>query len=146
WATTDTSFSLVVKALAVSGLGIGPAIVPLLWWLFRKLPSSATLHVAAVVDTALALGATAASALIPTVIDRRFQVHFSELRSRITLEHLFVTHIAPSGKAIRELAALVTQQSYALAFADVAFALTAIALLSIPLVFFIEYKEVHNIT
>jgi len=145
WATTDTSFSLVVKALAVSGLGIGPAIVPLLWWLFRKLPASATHDVAALTDTALAFGATAATALIPTLIDHRFQIHYSELRSRITLEHLFATHVMPGAKAIRELTALVTQQSYALAFADVAFALTAIALLSIPLVLFLEYKEVQKI-
>lgn len=141
WATTDTGFTLVVKALAVSGLGIGPAIVPLLWWLFRKLPASATHDVAALVDTALALGTTAASALIPTVIDHRFALHYSELRSRITLEHLFVRHIMPSAKAIRGLAALVTQQSYAMAFADVALILTVIALTSIPLLLLVEHEE-----
>jgi DHA2 family multidrug resistance protein len=143
WATTDTSFSLIVKALAVSGLGIGPAIVPLLWWLFRKLPQPATQSVATLVDTALVLGTTAASAVIPTVIDRRFQVHYAELRSRITFEHLLDVHLTPTVKTIRELAALVTQQSYALAFADVAFVLTVIALISIPLVLFIKTEEIQ---
>ena len=144
WATTDTSFTLVVKALALSGLGIGPAIVPVLWWLFRRLPASATHNVAALADTALALGTTAASALIPTIVDHRFQLHYAELRSRITLEHLFATNVAPTAKMIRELTALVTQQSHAMAFADVAFILTAIAVVSIPLVFFINYEEMQK--
>ena len=144
WATTDTSFSLVVKALAVSGLGIGPAIVPLLWWLFRKVPQSATHSVTTLVDTALVLGTTAASAVIPTVIDHRFELHYAELRSRITFEHLFAVHLAPTAKTIRELTALVTQQSYALAFADVAFVLTAVALISIPLVLLMRRDEIRG--
>jgi DHA2 family multidrug resistance protein len=146
WATTDTGFSLVVIALAVSGLGIGPAFIPLLWWLFRKLPAPETLGVTTLVDTALAFGTTAASALIPTVIDRSFQLHYSALRARITFEHLFAAHVSPTLKAIRQLTFLVTQQSYALAFADVAFVLTAIALLSIPLVLLVEHEEAQSTT
>jgi DHA2 family multidrug resistance protein len=146
WATTDTGFALVVAALAVSGLGIGPAFIPLLWWLFRKLPAPSTLSVTTLVDTALAFGTTAASALIPTVIDRRFQLHYAALRARITFEHLFAVHVTPTLKAIGQLTALVTQQSYALAFADVAFVLTAIALLSIPLVLFVEHEEIQHPT
>lgn len=144
WATTDTSFALVVKALAISGLGIGPAIVPLLWWLFRKLPASATLSLTTLVDTALVMGTTAASALIPTVLDRRFQLHYDDLRARITFEHLFAVHVSPTLKAIRILTTLVSQQSYALAFADVAFVLTGIALISIPLVLLIKPEEVKG--
>lgn len=146
WATTDTGFALVVEALAVSGLGIGPAFIPLLWWLFRKLPASATLSVTTLVDTALALGTTAASALIPTVVDRRFQVHYAALRARITFEHLFAVHLSPTLKALRQLTVLITQQSYALAFADVAFVLTGIALLSIPLVLLVEHEEIRRTT
>ena len=135
WATTDTSFALLVKALIVSGLGIGPAIVPLLWWLFREVPQSRTLAVTALVDTALVLGTTTAQALVPTALDHRFAFHSLVLSSNMTLGHLATaTRLAPSAHTLREFTQFVTQQSYALAFADVALVLTAIALISLPLV------------
>lgn len=142
WTTTDTSFTLLVKALIIGGLGIGPAIVPLLWWLFRSVPKSQTQSVTAFVDTALALGTTSALALVPTAIDHRFAIHYLDLRSKITLAHLLTTKLAPTTATIRALARLVTQQSYALAFADVALVLTIIALVSVPLIAFIDYAEV----
>lgn len=142
WTTTDTSFTLLVKALIVSGLGIGPALVPLLWWLFRFVPKSQTHSVTAFVDTALALGTTSALALVPTAIDHRFAIHYLDLGSRITLAHVLTTKLAPTTATIRVLDRLVTQQSYALAFADVALVLTIIALASVPLIAFIKHVEV----
>lgn len=100
---------------------------------------------AALVDTAFVLGTTAASGLITTVLDHRFALHYSQLRARITLEHLFATHVLASAKAVGELTSLVTQQSYALAFADVALVLTAVALFSIPLVLLVKNEDLHNI-
>lgn len=135
WTTTDTSFGLLVAALIVGGLGIGPAIVPLFWGLFHAIPQSRTLGVAAFVDTALVLGTTSAQALVPTAVDHRFAFHSLILSSHITLVQLTTaTRLTPTLHTLRAFDQLVTQQSYALAMADVALVLTVIALISLLLV------------
>lgn len=141
WTTTDTSFTLEVQALTVSGLGIGPALIPLLWWLFKTVPKSQTLAVTAFVDTALALGTRSALAVVPTAIDHRFAMHYNQLSSEITATHLTIVKLAAIPHSLALLTRLVAQQSYALAFADIALGLAVIAIITIPFIALVDHTE-----
>jgi DHA2 family multidrug resistance protein len=133
--TTGADFSTAILALIVGGVAIGPTIVPLLWRIFQAIPRASieTLRVATVVDLMLQLGTVAATAVIATAIDDRFAFHYEALRSTATLSRLSVIGLPPHMNASSLLTGLVTQQSYALAFADGALITGLIAVIALPL-------------
>jgi MFS transporter, DHA2 family, multidrug resistance protein len=132
--TTGTDFVAALAALIVGGVAIGPVIIPLLWSVFRAVPrdGNATVRAATVIDLALQLGTVAAGAVVVTILDRRFAFHFEMLRSTVTRARLAIVALPPHANR-GGLLGLVTQQAYALAFADAALVIGAIALAAFPL-------------
>jgi MFS transporter, DHA2 family, multidrug resistance protein len=138
--TTGADFSTLIVSLIVGGVAIGPTIVPLLWVIFQAIPRTSieTLRVATVVDLMLQLGTVVATATIATAIDERFSFHYDALRSTETLSRLQVIALPPHVNASTLLAGLLTQQSYALAFADGALIIGMIAVVAFPLALFLR--------
>jgi hypothetical protein len=84
------------------------------------------------------LGTVVATAVIATAIDDRFAVHYDALQSTATLSRLQAIALPPHVNAGSLLAGLAAQQSYALAFADAALITAAIAIVAVPLTFFLR--------
>jgi DHA2 family multidrug resistance protein len=141
--TTSADFSTTILALIVGGIAIGPTIVALLWAIFQAIPRDSVdvLRVATVVDLMLQLGTVVATALIATAIDDRFAFHFDVLRSNATLARLSTIALPPHVNASSLLAGLLTQQSYALAFADGALLTGLIAVIALPLALFLRKRS-----
>jgi DHA2 family multidrug resistance protein len=146
--TTGADFSTTIIALIVGGIAIGPTIVPLLWRVFQAIPrmSIETLRVATVVDLMLQLGTVAATAVIATAIDDRFAFHYEALRSTATLSRLSAIALPPHVNASSLLTGLVTQQAYALAFADGALITGVIALAALPLALSLRQRPGNRAT
>jgi DHA2 family multidrug resistance protein len=133
--TTQADFLTVVVPLIIGGIAIGPTIVPLLWVLFRSVPRATveTLRAATSIDLAFQLGSVGATALIPSIIDRRFAFHFDVIRSELTQPRLTPIGLPMHTNVAGLLTSLATQQSYALAFADAALVVGVVALAALPI-------------
>ncbi len=72
--------------------------------------------------------------MVDVVLDRRWSLHSVVLGAQMTLSNLNVQHFLQHGTAAH-LAGLVNARAAILAYADATFAIAALALVSIPLVF-----------
>jgi MFS transporter, DHA2 family, multidrug resistance protein len=132
--TTDTSFGHLVPGLMIGGFGTAMLFIPLLITIQSTMPAKDAPNASAFITLAFQLGGSIASASFVTMLDRRGQFHADVLTGQVTLANPAVRdtlgRLAPS-----RLAELVTAQAQTLAFADVAYVVTALAVILIPLVF-----------
>jgi DHA2 family multidrug resistance protein len=132
--TSDTSFGHLVPGLMIGGFGTAMLFIPLLITIQSTVPAKDAAKAAAFITLAFQLGGSIASASFVTMLDRRAQFHADVLAGQITLAHPAVRQALEQMQASR-LAQLVITQAQTLAFADVAYVVTALAAILIPFVF-----------
>ncbi|MBV8581322.1 MAG: DHA2 family efflux MFS transporter permease subunit [Candidatus Eremiobacteraeota bacterium] len=134
WATTsDTSFGHLIPGLMIGGCGTAMLFIPLLITIQSTTSPQDAPKASAFITLAFQLGASVASALFVTMLDRRTQFHTDAIAGSMTLA-------SPAAHALHsmtpaQLAGLVAAQATTLGFADVAYAVAALAVLLVPLVF-----------
>ncbi|HTJ25761.1 MAG TPA: DHA2 family efflux MFS transporter permease subunit [Candidatus Limnocylindria bacterium] len=131
--TTQTSFGHLIPGLMIGGLGTAMLFIPLLITIQSTTAAKDAPKASAFVTLAFQLGGSIGSASFVTMLDRRAQFHADILAGQVTLAKPAVR--ALSGLAPSRLAELVDVQAQTLAFADVAYVVTALAVILIPLVF-----------
>ncbi len=132
--TTAASFGTIIVSFVVGGIAIAPAMIPLLWGVLRAVPRSQTLGATTMLGLGLQLGGEATPAIVQSVLAHRFAFHYQVLRSNATPSRLAFAHLPAHLHAVQLLVRLITEQSYTLAFADVALVVATIAVLSAILV------------
>lgn len=132
--TTQTSFEHLLPGLMIGGLGTAMLFIPLLITIQSTMPPKDAPKASAFITLAFQLGGSIASASFVTMLDRRAQFHADVLAGQITLANPAVRETLGRLDAAR-LGELVAPQAQTLAFADVAYVVTALAVILIPLVF-----------
>jgi DHA2 family multidrug resistance protein len=132
--TTGSSFGHLVPGLMIGGFGTAMLFIPLLITVQSTTRPEDAPKAAAFVTLAFQLGGSIASASFVTMLDRRTDFHADVLAGNITVANPAVRdalgHLHPA-----QLAQMVATQAQALAFADVAYVVAALAVILIPLVF-----------
>ena len=139
--TSSTSFGALLPGLIIGGLGTAMLFIPLLIAVQTATTPEDAPKASAFITLAFQLGGSIAGALAVTLLDRRADFHADVLGSGITLARPVVqqalTHISPA-----QLYAAVVGQAETLAFADIAYAVTALALMLVPLVLLLQRQHV----
>jgi hypothetical protein len=132
--TTQTSFGHLIPGLMIGGLGTAMLFIPLLITIQSTTPAKDAPKAAAFVTLAFQLGGSVGSASFVTLLDRRAQFHADVLAGQMTLASPAI-RAALERFSPAQLAELVSAQAQAVAFADVAYVVSALAVILIPLVF-----------
>jgi DHA2 family multidrug resistance protein len=143
--TSSTSFAQLLPGLVIGGLGTAMLFIPLL--IAVQTSTSAdddAPKASSFVTLAFQLGGSIASAILVTMIDRRADFHAQILGANLTLARPVVRDALQSASP-QMLGALVAAQAQTLAFADLAYAVAAVAAILVPLVFLLQRSQ-HAIT
>ena len=135
--TSDTSFTQFLPGLILGGLGTAMLFIPLLIAVQTATTTEDAPKASSFVTLAFQLGGSVASAMLVTTLDRRADFHYSILGSAVTPANLALRGSLHAALP-QNIFGLVTAQAQTLAFADVAYAVTACAALLIPLVFLLQ--------
>jgi MFS transporter, DHA2 family, multidrug resistance protein len=142
YATTpQSSFETFMLPLILSGLGIVTLYIPLSIAVLGSTTPAQGPKASAFLNLALQLGGSIGVAGMSVFIHQRESFHSTILSAAATLGNVNVQHFVGS---IGQLAALVYTQSTVLSYADATFMVSAIGLLSIPLVFLIRRPKRSN--
>jgi DHA2 family multidrug resistance protein len=141
--TSMTSFGQLVPGLLIGGLGTAMLFIPLLIAVQTSTSADDAPKASSFVTLAFQLGGSIASAILVTMIDRRTDFHTQILGANVTLARPAVraalAAVSPQG-----LGVLVAGQAQTLAFADLAYAVAAVAAILIPIVFLLQRSH-HTI-
>jgi MFS transporter, DHA2 family, multidrug resistance protein len=96
------------------------------------------------ITLAFQLGGSVASAMLVTLIDRRADFHAQIVGAGLTLSRPIVRSALQSATP-QQLAGLAAVQAQTLAFADLAYAVAAVAAILVPIVFLLQRSQ-HTIT
>jgi DHA2 family multidrug resistance protein len=135
--TSDTSFTQFLPGLILGGLGTAMLFIPLLIAVQTATTTEDAPKASSFVTLAFQLGGSIASAMLVTTLDRRSDFHYSILGSAMTPANLALRGSLHAAQP-QNIFGLVMAQAQTLAFADVAYAVTACAALLIPLVFLLQ--------
>jgi DHA2 family multidrug resistance protein len=138
--TTTSDIGTFVVPLLVVGTGAAFVYSPLLVATMRAVPPEAAAKASSFIVLFFQLGGSISSAAIVAFLDRRLQFHQTILAAQATLERLPVAQFLQHGSPA-QLAAAVTSQSAALAYADAFFVTGALALLITPGVLLLSRKR-----
>ena len=134
--TTLSAFGTFLPGLILGGLGTAMLFIPLLIAVQTATPPDEAPKASSFITLAFQLGGSIASAVLVTMLDRRGDFHLDILSGGITANEpalAIVRSVTP-----QQLYGLVVTQAQTNAFADVAYAVAAIATLMIPLVFLLK--------
>jgi DHA2 family multidrug resistance protein len=140
--TSTTEFGTIVPWLIVTGIGVSFVFTPLLVAVLRGVAPADSPKAGAFITLALNLGGSFAAASLVTLLDRRESFHSVALGAQTTLSNPTVTRFLLHG-SLRQLAGIVTRQSFTIAFADVFFVMGAFAVLLSPLPFALKARSKH---
>ncbi len=133
--TTTADFWSFGWPLAVGGFGFGLIFVPLSVAVLSAVSGPETSKASSMLSLSQQLGASFATAVLVTTIDRRSALHLDTLAATITARHVANFATSTVHASVRELASLVRRQAITLGFADAnvlggiaAFAMVPIAL------------------
>jgi MFS transporter, DHA2 family, multidrug resistance protein len=139
--TSDTSFGSLLPGLIIGGLGTAMLFIPLLIAVQTATSPEDAPKASAFITLAFQLGGSIAGALAVVLLDRRVDFHADVLAGGITLASPAVrqalTHISPA-----QLSDAVAGQAQTLAFADIAYAVAALAVLLVPVVLLLQRQHV----
>jgi DHA2 family multidrug resistance protein len=129
--TTGSSFATFVVPLLVVGIGAAFVYSPLLVATMRAVAPDAAIKASSFIVLFFQLGGSISAAAIVAFLDRRLQFHQTMLAAEATLSRLPVVQFLQHGTPA-QLAAAVTAQAAALAYADAFFVTGVLALLVAP--------------
>jgi DHA2 family multidrug resistance protein len=129
--TTGSSFATFVVPLLVVGIGAAFVYSPLLVATMRAVAPDAAIKASSFIVLFFQLGGSISAAAIVAFLDRRLQFHQTVLAAEATLSRLPVVQFLQHGTPA-QLAAAVTAQAAALAYADAFFVTGVLALLVAP--------------
>ncbi|MBC5825835.1 MAG: hypothetical protein GIX02_13650, partial [Candidatus Eremiobacteraeota bacterium] len=132
--TPQASFWTFGFSLVLIGAGTAMLFVPLTIAVLGATKPADGPKASAFINLSTQLGGSIAVAMLDVVLDRRWSFHSVVLGGQMTLSNLNVQHFLQRGTA-GELAGLVNAQAAILAYGDATFAIAALALASIPLIF-----------
>ena len=130
--TSGSDFGTLVWPLVLAGVGTAFLIIPLLTVVVSSVSSARAPAANAFVTLSIQLGGSISSAIVVVVLDRRQRLHSDALAGH-TAQAAPGTFSSLSGGAA-SLFTLVQNEAYVLAYADVAYLVSAIALVLVPLV------------
>ena len=142
--TSQSSFWTFGAALIVSGLGLSQIFVPLSIAVLGSVPEKDVPAASAFFNLARQVGGSIATAVLVTVLVRGVTHHQAALGGDVTLHAQAVQQFLQSNggehslSALRNLANVVLQQAYVLAYADTSRWTALISLLLAPLVIFMR--------
>jgi DHA2 family multidrug resistance protein len=142
--TSMTSFEQFLPGLVIGGLGTAMLFIPLLIAVQTSTSADDAPKASSFITLAFQLGGSIASAILVTMIDRRADFHASIIGANLTLARPEVRDVLQS-VAPQQLAGLAAAQAQTLAFADLAYAVAAVAAVLIPIVFLLARSR-HTIT
>jgi DHA2 family multidrug resistance protein len=130
--TAGSDFGTLVWPLVLAGVGTAFLIIPLLTVVVSSVSDEIAPAANAFVTLSIQLGGSISSAVVVTILDRRQQWH-SDILAGNTTQHAPELARAFAGK-IGALFSLIQDQAYVLAYADIAFLVSAVAFALIPFV------------
>lgn len=130
----QASFWTFAFSLVTIGAGTAMLFVPLTIAVLGATKPQDGPKASAFINLSTQLGGSIAVAMLDVVLDRRWSFHSAVLGGRMTLSNLNVQRFLQHGTQA-ELARLVNAQAAILAYADATFAIAALALVSVPLIF-----------
>lgn len=139
--TPQSSFETFMLPLVLSGLGIVTLYIPLSIAVLGSTTPAQGPKASAFLNLALQLGGSIGVAGMSVFIHQRESFHSTILSAAATLSNLNLQHFIGS---LAQLGALINLQSTVLSYADATFLVSAIAILSIPLVFLIRKPNRSN--
>jgi DHA2 family multidrug resistance protein len=142
--TSMTSFQQLLPGLVIGGLGTAMLFIPLLIAVQTSTSADDAPKASSFITLAFQLGGSIASAILVTMIDRRADFHTQILGAVLTPSRAVVRDALTTASP-QQLIALVAAQAQTLAFADLAYAVAAVAAILIPIVFLLSRSQ-HTIT
>jgi MFS transporter, DHA2 family, multidrug resistance protein len=132
--TSGSDFHTFVWPEVLVGVGFGLTYGPLLVTVLSNLPLPQVPYAIAGMNLSYVAAGSFANSLLVTVFDHRNAQHMADLAGNITLSKAPISSAVHSyGQyAVHGFAALVTQQSAVLAFADAALCAAGVAALAVP--------------
>jgi DHA2 family multidrug resistance protein len=131
--TADSDFGTLVWPLVLCGIGTAFLIIPLMTVVVASVSADKAPAATAWVALSIQLGGSISSAVVVVLLDRRQRWH-SDLLAGYTAH---VSH-AMHGMSVNALFSLIQGQSFVLAYADIAYLVSAIALVLVPVVAFVR--------
>jgi DHA2 family multidrug resistance protein len=130
--TPGTDFGALVLPLMIAGISNAFTFSPLFIAIIGGVPHSERPKAAAITSVTIQLGGALATAMLITALHVRTAFHQSVMSSSMTLSHVAVVdYVQRFGAAA--LNTLVEGQSVAFAYADVAFMIAIVAVLTAPI-------------
>ncbi len=142
--TSMTSFEQLLPGLIIGGFGTAMLFIPLLIAVQTSTSADDAPKASSFITLAFQLGGSIASAILVTMIDRRTDFHAQILGANLTSARPVVRD-ALTAVSPQQLVALAAGQAQTLAFADLAYAVAAVAAILIPVVFLL-HRSRHAIT
>ena len=136
--TTNSVFGTFVFPLVFGGLGFGMLFVPLSVAVLSAVRGADTQKATSLLSLCQQLGGSISTACLVTMLDRRGAFHRETLAGTVTLRNPAAASALAHHAPLASIAGLVTQQAATMAFADAFYALGAITLLLMPLVFLLR--------
>jgi MFS transporter, DHA2 family, multidrug resistance protein len=130
--TPGTDFSALILPLMIAGVGNAFTFSPLFVAIIGGVPHSERPKAAAITSVTIQLGGALATAVLISALHVRTAFHQSVLSSSMTLNHIAVVEYVHRFGATA-LNTLVEGQSAAFAYADVAFMIAIVAVLTAPI-------------
>jgi MFS transporter, DHA2 family, multidrug resistance protein len=143
--TSMTSFEQFLPGLVIGGLGTAMLFIPLLIAVQTATSADDAPKASSFITLAFQLGGSVASAILVTMIDRRADFHSEIISSNITLARPIVRDALQSASP-QQIFAIAAAQAQTLAFADLAYAVAAVAIVLVPIVFLLQRSNHHTIT
>jgi DHA2 family multidrug resistance protein len=136
--TIETDFWQFGLPLMLVGISSALMFVPLSVAVLGATSPSEGAKAGAMINLAIQLGGSIFIALLDVVIDRRMTFHSEVLIGAQSMSNPNTAQYLAHGGTLAQLTQIVNTQALVLSYADVNYALMGIALLCIPLVFFMR--------
>ncbi len=143
--TADSGFWNLVWPLVVAGFGGSMLFIPLLITVQSTTSPEDSPSANAFITLAFQLGGSIAGAIAVTIVDRRASFHLDALAAGATEASRTVARFLTNHHTASELFGLVSAQAQTLAFADEAWILGVVALVLVPIAFFMP-RQPKDIT
>jgi DHA2 family multidrug resistance protein len=127
--TANSDFGTLVWPLVLCGIGTAFLIIPLLTVVVASVSAEKAPAATAWVTLSIQLGGSVSSAIVVVILDRRQRWH-SDLLAGYTAHASRALH----GISLDSLFSLIQGQAFVLAYADIAYLVSAIALVLVPVV------------
>jgi len=130
--TSGNDFGTLVWPLILTGIGTAFLIIPLVTVVVASVSSEKTPTANAFVTLSIQLGGSISSAAVVTLLDRRQQWHADILSGNVTERAIAIAggpHVS-----VLTMMSTVQTESFVLAYADIAYLISAVALALIPFV------------